>query len=58
MYATLYLQTIVFNASLLKGDKVMVKQFPPLGGPGNTGGGSQLYVQVNASNFCMEPLVW
>jgi hypothetical protein len=44
--------SVAFNTSLLKGDKVEVSTFPPqLRG----GGGSQLWVQINASLFCMEP---
>jgi len=43
---------IAFNTSLLKGDKVTVGEFPPVL---RGGGGSQLYVQINASLFCMEP---
>lgn len=44
---------VAFNTSLLMGDKVTVRPFPPVL---RGGGGSQLYVQINASNFCMEPL--
>jgi len=44
--------TISFNSALLKGDKVTVAKFPPVVKAG--AGGSQLYVQVNASNWCME----
>lgn len=48
-----------FNASLLRGEELVVLPFPP-----NTttpdrykrpSGGSQLWVQTNASLFCMEP---
>jgi hypothetical protein len=48
--------TIAFNASLLKGDKVTVRPFPPQMNFPVKAGGSQLYVHVNASNFCMEPV--
>ena len=44
--------TIEFDAPLLRGDTVVVREFPPVM---RTGGGSQLYVQTNASLFCMEP---
>ena len=37
--------SIVFNTSMLKGDKVTVGPFPPVL---QGGGGSQLYVQVGA----------
>eukprot|EP00039_Didymoeca_costata_P030471 m.29741 g.29741 ORF g.29741 m.29741 type:complete len:72 (-) comp8132_c0_seq2:400-615(-) len=48
--------TIEFNTSLLKGDKVVLQDIPPVVG---NAGGSQLYVQTNATLFCMEPArVW
>lgn len=60
--------TIDFNTSLLRGDEVTVGKFPaPKPGPGlddsvglgsgkgeMSSAGSQLYVQVNASLFCVE----
>eukprot|EP00041_Stephanoeca_diplocostata_P010993 m.177446 g.177446 ORF g.177446 m.177446 type:complete len:685 (-) comp18367_c0_seq2:175-2229(-) len=57
--------TIAFDASLLRGDKVVLQQYnAPVFTPYYRGvapplnhGGSQLYVQTNASNFCMETYV-
>ena len=46
--------SITVDAELLRGDAVVVHKFPPVM---RTGGGSQLYVQTNASLFCMEPQV-
>eukprot|EP00463_Aulacantha_scolymantha_P000328 TRINITY_DN1198_c0_g1_i1.p1 TRINITY_DN1198_c0_g1~~TRINITY_DN1198_c0_g1_i1.p1 ORF type:complete len:248 (-),score=11.19 TRINITY_DN1198_c0_g1_i1:243-986(-) len=44
---------IQFNVTLLRKDTLKLNKIPPL--IGNTGG-SQLYVQTNASLFCMEPM--
>lgn len=48
--------TVVFNASLLAGDKVVLQKYGK-GTPGRYGmtGGSYLDVQTNPDNFCMEP---
>ena len=42
-----------FNETLLRGDTLVLQRMPPLT---PAGGGSQLWVQTNASLFCMEPL--
>eukprot|EP00039_Didymoeca_costata_P020049 m.339850 g.339850 ORF g.339850 m.339850 type:complete len:823 (+) comp19004_c0_seq1:14-2482(+) len=51
---------ITFNETLLRGDTISVNSnFPtyiPQSGRKQATGGSQLYVQINASQFCMEPL--
>lgn len=44
--------TVRFNATLLRGDTLALQRAPPLT---PDGGGSQLYVQTNASLFCVEP---
>lgn len=46
---------VQFDATLLGGDTVEVRPFPPYL---RNGGGSQLWVQVNKSRFCMEPRQW
>jgi len=55
---------VTFNSTLLRGDKLKIGKFPGLppdtaAALGSTGGemsshGSQLYVQINASLFCIE----
>ena len=44
---------VQFNTSLLRGDSLSLQPIPP---QLPSSGGSQLFVQVNASLFCMEPL--
>jgi hypothetical protein len=44
--------SVQFNVSLLRGDTLLLQAAPPLM---PAGGGSQLYVQTNASLFCIEP---
>jgi hypothetical protein len=51
--------TIAFNTSLLRSDTVEVRAIPPINASFPTGKemssrGSQLYLQINASLFCME----
>lgn len=48
--------TVQFNASSLRGDSIVLQPIHPLIQERYfTAGGSQLYVQTNASLFCMEP---
>jgi len=44
--------TVSFNETLLRGDTLALQPAFPLAGGG---GGSQLWVQTNASLFCLEP---
>ena len=56
--------TIEFDTAMLKGDKVLLQEYskpnftPYYHGHGNPmwHSGSQLYVQTDASSFCVEPL--
>lgn len=43
--------SVQFNVTLLRGDTLLLQPAPPLM---PAGGGSQLYVQTNASLFCLE----
>ena len=45
--------TVNFDSSLLRGDTLVLQRVPPLT---PAGGGSQLWVQTNASLFCLEPV--
>ena len=55
---------IRFNSTLLRGGSLVLRDFPPRlelpklskDQPTMFAGGSQLYVQTEASHFCMEPL--
>jgi hypothetical protein len=51
---------IRFNENLLRGDKLVLQKMPPQfqlpGRHAPLAGGSQLYVQIESSDFCMEPL--